>query len=201
MPDGHAAVARVGKPFGVRGEVYVFADPDLGEPFDVGTAYARTPGGGVLTVGAARQHGGRLVVAFREASGREGAESIRGTVLSRPREELSLEEGAVWVADLVGRGVVLAVGDEDAPTSGAEAVSSGAEAVSSGAEATASGAASDVVGRVVRVVDGFAHDYLLIELGDGREVPVPMVPELVDWSGDPVVVEDVPGLLDPDEAG
>jgi 16S rRNA processing protein RimM len=106
--DQHVVVGRIGKPFGVDGDVYVFADPDLADPFEVGTTYRTAEGS--LTVERSRMHGDRLVVAFAGVHGRQGAESVRGTVLTRPRHEVALAEDVIWVADLVGRTVVDADG-------------------------------------------------------------------------------------------
>lgn len=167
LPQGHAVVGRVGKPFGTRGEVYVFADPDLSDPYEVGTTYT-TGDGGTLVVQASRMHANRLVVAFDGVSGRAEAEALRGTVLSRPRDELELDDDAVWVADLLGRQVV----DPD----------------------------GGLVGVVERIVDGHAHDYLVVARPDGGDALIPMVPELLDHTSDPMVLQPVPGLVDPDEA-
>jgi 16S rRNA processing protein RimM len=166
LPEGHVVVGQVGKPFGNRGEVYVFADPDLSEPFDVGTAYATAEGD--LVVDRSRMHGTRLVVGFEGVDGREPAEALRGRVLTRPREALELDEDAVWVADLLGRQVV----DPDGA----------------------------LVGVVERIVDGHAHDYLVLARPDGGEAVIPMVPELLDHLADPMVLQPVQGLVDPDEA-
>ena len=61
-------------------------------------------------------------------------------------------------------------------------------------------AAGEAVGVLERVEDGAAHDLLVIARPDGGEVLVPAVDELVDLSGQRIVVQPLPGLLDPDEA-
>ena len=167
VPEGHAVVGRVGKPLGTRGEVYVFDDPDLSDPYAEGTTYS-TPDGQRLVVEASRMHGDRLVVAFRDVLDREAAEALRGTVLTRPRDELVLEADTIWVAELLGRQVV----DPD----------------------------GGLVGVVEGVRDGHAHDYLIVARPDGGEAVIPMVPELVDHTADPIVLQPLPGLVDPDEA-
>lgn len=59
----------------------------------------------------------------------------------------------------------------------------------------------ELVGVVADVVDGAAHDLLVVARPDGAEVLVPLVAELVDLADDgPLTVRAVPGLLDPDEA-
>lgn len=57
-----------------------------------------------------------------------------------------------------------------------------------------------LVGVVETVRDGHAHDYLVVARPDGGQALLPMVPEIVDYSGDPVIVTPPPGLLNPDEA-
>ncbi len=104
MGEGSVVVGAVGKPFGVRGEVYVHPDPDLGHEFAAGTRYVAQ--GGALTVERARTHGGRLVVKFEEVADRAGAEGLRGTVLSLDKDEIALDDGAVWLDEVLGAEVV-----------------------------------------------------------------------------------------------
>lgn len=56
-----------------------------------------------------------------------------------------------------------------------------------------------LVGVVDGVLDGTAHDFLVVARADGGEVLIPAVEELVDLA-DPVVVHGPPGLLDPAQA-
>jgi 16S rRNA processing protein RimM len=100
----------VGKPFGVRGHVYVRPDPDFGGEFEPEATYD-TGDGRTLVVAEGRLHSGRRVVRFDGVTDRVGAEALRGTVLHRNRAEIPLEEGAFWVRDLVGREVVDDAGD------------------------------------------------------------------------------------------
>lgn len=167
IPRDHVVVGTVGKPFGVHGVVYVFADPDLDEPFEEGGSYA-TSEGTRLVVDVAQMHRGRLLLGFEGVRTREDAEALRGTLLLRPRADVALEDGAVWIADLKGREVVDAEGG--------------------------------LVGVVETVTDGHAHDYLVVARPDGGEVLLPLVPELVDATHDPIVVSPPAGLIDPDEA-
>lgn len=97
-------VGVVGKPFGVRGDVYVRPDPDLEHDFAVGTAYV-LPDGRRLEVAEARLHGNRLLVRFQGIEDRAAAEELRGAVLTVPRDQVPLEGDALWAADLVGREV------------------------------------------------------------------------------------------------
>jgi 16S rRNA processing protein RimM len=171
LPEGHVAVGRVGKPFGLHGEVHLFAAPDLSDPFEPGTPYATAhpaAPAGRLVVRSAFVHGDRLVVGFEGVDGREAAEALRGAVLSRPRAEVQLDEDAVWVADLLGRQVV----DPD----------------------------GSLLGVVEAVQDGHAHDYLVLARPDGGEAVIPLVEELVDHRRDPIVLQPIPGLVDPEAA-
>ncbi|MEE8603274.1 ribosome maturation factor RimM [Euzebya tangerina] len=107
VPADRVIVGVIGKPFGTSGEVYVFADADLDEGFDPGTVLdaAQAPTA-QLTVRHSRHQGDRLVVAFDGVGTRGDAESLRGALLHRGRDEVTLVEDALWVADLVGRRVV-----------------------------------------------------------------------------------------------
>nr|MBA2529530.1 PRC-barrel domain-containing protein [Euzebyales bacterium] len=54
----------------------------------------------------------------------------------------------------------------------------------------------DLVGVLEGTADGAAHDYLVIARPDGGEVLVPAVADLVDVSGERIVVHAIPGLFD-----
>ena len=56
-----------------------------------------------------------------------------------------------------------------------------------------------LVGVVDGLLDGAAHDFLVVARADGGEVLIPAVEELVDLT-DPVVVHGPPGLVDPAQA-
>jgi len=166
---GRVAVGIVGKPFGLRGEVYVHPDADLDIDFEPGLRCAGTREGApqvTLVVAASRVHGGRLLVRFDGVEDRTAAEALRGTVLSLPREDVPLDEDSFWADDLLGREVV--------DDSGA------------------------VVGVVEGTLDGPAHDYLVLARPDGGETLVPAVAELVDIADDRIVVHAIPGLLGDD---
>ncbi len=156
------AVGIVGKPLGLRGEVYVQPDPDLAVAFPVGSRYAADDR--TLTVAGSRLHGNRRVVHFDGVDSREAAESLRGRVLTVDRDELVLAEDAFWADEIVGREVVTSEGLH--------------------------------VGTVAGVADGTAHDYLVVAREGGRDVLVPAVDELVEVTGERVVVQALAGLLD-----
>lgn len=104
MSDREVMVGAVGKPCGIAGETFVHPDPDVGYDFAAGTCCAAA--GRTLTVASSRRHGQRLVVRFEGVEDRSAAEALRGTVLTLPRAEVALEDGAVWVADVLGVEVV-----------------------------------------------------------------------------------------------
>lgn len=99
------AVGLVGKPHGLRGEVYVLPDPDLPQQITAGRVF-RSDRHGQLTLSGVRDHSGRTVVRFEGVDTREGAEDLRGERLLLPREEIELDDDGVWVEDLLGMEVV-----------------------------------------------------------------------------------------------
>jgi 16S rRNA processing protein RimM len=103
------AVGAVGKPLGLRGEVYVHPDPDLVEEFPPGASY--TVAGRSLTVAASRMHGNRRVVRFEGVDSREAAGALRGAVVSVDRESVGLDVDVFWADELLGRDVVTAGGE------------------------------------------------------------------------------------------
>jgi 16S rRNA processing protein RimM len=175
--EDYLVVGRIGKPHGLKGEVSV--EPRTDEPDRRFAAGARLrterhrPGahaGGELTVREARWHSGRLLVTFDEIADRTAAEEARGTLLVVPvdPEETPDDPEEFYDHQLVGLDVVTVAGER--------------------------------VGEVAEVVHGAAQDLLVVRIGD-RDVLVPFVVALVpevDVAGGRVVVDDRPGLLDPD---
>lgn len=102
------AVGVVGKPLGLRGEVYVQPDPDLAVEFSPGDRF--TTGAHTVTVATSRLHGNRLVLRFEGVDTREDAEAMRGRVLTVERDELDLDDDVFWADELIGRPVVTADG-------------------------------------------------------------------------------------------
>ena len=89
------------KPHGLRGEVVVELSTNRTERLSAGTQHD-TPSG-VLEVVWATPHQHRWIVSFAGVASREGAEALRGTVLSaEPIDDPS----ELWVHDLVGAAVV-----------------------------------------------------------------------------------------------
>jgi 16S rRNA processing protein RimM len=161
-------VGVVGKPFGLAGDVYVRPDPDLDDGFPEGRSY-RTSGTGAPST--------LTVAVSRLHSGRRVVRF----------DDVNDREGAAAL-----RGVTLAV-PRDEVTIDADAFWAsdlvGRDVVDD---------AGDLVGVVEQVVDGPAHDYLVLARPDGGEVSIPAVDALLDIGADRIVVHAIPGLLGPD---
>ncbi len=178
-------VGRVLRPHGVRGEVTVEILSDAPDRFAPGAELAvgaiPDPAGAVpdptagadgglrpVVVASSRLHQGRLLLAFQGIDDRTAADSLRGRLLSIPaRAARPLEPGEYWPHQLVGLAVVDRDGEER--------------------------------GTLADVVPGTAHDLLSVRLHDGATALVPAVAALVtvDLDAGRVVVDALPGLLDP----
>ena len=114
---GDIVVALVRKAHGLDGEVLVelmTGDPD--EVFAEGRIFGLPgedwKGARELTLAAARQHKGGLLLRFREVADRTAAEGLRGRELTVQADELrKLEEDEFFLHDLVGYTVVRADGE------------------------------------------------------------------------------------------
>jgi 16S rRNA processing protein RimM len=96
-------VGRIGRPQGIKGEVTVEVrtdDPD--ERFAPGAVLLTETG--TLTVEAARDHSGKLVVRFEGTADRTAAELLRGTVLSVDARTLPAldDEDEFYDSQLIG---------------------------------------------------------------------------------------------------
>jgi len=167
-------VGVIGRAHGIRGEVAV--EPRTDEPerrFAPGQRLRAEGSGRVFTVGAARDHSGRLLVHFEELTDRTAAEAVRGTRLLTdvPSAEAPTDDNESYDRQLVGLLARLANGDE--------------------------------VGRVISVLHLPFQDVLEIQTATGvRLVPFveALVPE-VDLPAGSVTIADVEGLLsDQDDA-
>lgn len=185
MDSDLVVVGVVGKPFGVRGACYVRPAPDVAHDFAPGCTYAVTGSPGAaetpqqLEVVGRLDHGNRTVLSFAAVDTREAAEQLRGTVLALARSAVALPDESLWAEDVLGAPVVDPAGT--------------------------------TIGEVTALADGPAHDYLVVTRPGGAQVMVPAVAELVtvempaddDPSGATrarVVVQPVPGLLEPGDA-
>lgn len=169
------AVGVVRKPFGLGGDVFVHPDPDLDDAFPVGARYRTSTAAGAagpeLRVAASVLHRGLRVVRFDAAGDRSAAEALRDLVLLRDFEDADLAR------------------DPDAEAHWADELV-GRPVVEPG---------GDRVGTVADLLDGPAHDYLVVTTTDGREVLVPAVTAFVTVEADRVVLTPIPGLIDAGE--
>lgn len=163
-----AVVGVVGKPFGLHGDVYVRPDPDLDDGF---------PPGGAYHVADARPDVPRTLTAA-ESRLHSGRRVVRfdGITDRASAERL--------------RGAVLTVPRAEAALP--EGLFWTADLV--GREVTDPDGA--VIGVVEGVLDGHAHDYLVLARPDGGEVLVPAVADLLEITGERIVVQVIPGLIE-----
>ncbi len=94
-------MGRVVKPHGLRGEVIVELVTNRTDRLAVGSVLS-SPAGDLEVVRSSR-HQGRWIVAFKGVVDRNGAEPLRGVVVSAPPLE---DPDALWVHELVGAEVV-----------------------------------------------------------------------------------------------
>ena len=161
-------IGRIGRPHGLRGEVTVTLLSDRPERTAVGAPlYANDV---AVIVETARRHRDGWLIRFAGVTDREGAEALRGAVLSGDPLEMDSHEGAEpgatsadaevwWVHELVG----CAVSDREGRT----------------------------YGRVAAIQANPAHDLLVLD--GGALVPLPFVVERGEGR---VVIDPPEGLFD-----
>jgi 16S rRNA processing protein RimM len=168
-------VGRVAKAHGISGELAVDVRTDSPETrFALGsvlTAKLRDGTSRNLTVAAARNHSGRLLVRFEEVLTRDVAETLRGTVLLGSTEDLppTGDPDEFYDHELEGLTAELADGTR--------------------------------VGTVLEIVHGLGGELLVVKRENGDETLVPFVREIVptvDIAGRRVVLDPPEGLLDAD---
>src|SRR5688572_3682936 len=100
-------VGRIGKPQGIKGEVTVeVRTDDPAARFAAGSVLLTDPAErGPLTVDAARDHSGKLVVAFAGVPDRTAAEALRGTLLVVDAADLPMPDDEDEFHDHVLRGM------------------------------------------------------------------------------------------------
>jgi 16S rRNA processing protein RimM len=163
------AVGLVTRAHGVKSEVAVRPLTEVESRFQPGAVLLLGPDGDrVLTVGTVRgPHHGKLLIHFREVSGRDEAESLRGQpLLIDARESPPLSEpDRYWVHEIVGLEVRT---DDGRP-----------------------------LGRVREVLHNAANDVWVVEGdgGDVLIPAVREVVTSVDVAGGHVVIRDTVGLL------
>lgn len=166
-------VGRVARAHGVRGEVVVAVHTDEpGQRFAAGAtlfAQLRTGERRTLTVAAARQHGGRLLVAFDAVSGRDAADALRGALLLVDSARLPAPSDPDEFYDHQLEGLAAHLAD------------------------------GTVVGVVVEVLHGPGGELLAISRDGGAELLVPFVRAIVptvDLTAGHLVLTPPDGLLD-----
>lgn len=172
--DDLVVVGRVGKPQGLRGEVTVEVRTDDPEDrfADGAVLLTEPPERGPLTVAHARDHSGRLVIAFEGVDDRSAAERLRDTLLLLDVRTLPAIDDPDEFHDWQLRGLTAELAD---------------------------GSAVGVVDDVLHLPHG---DVLVVRrpVGDAaEEVLVPFVRAVVpdvDLDGGRVVLDPPPGLLD-----
>lgn len=104
---GRLEIGRVVKPHGIRGEVVVAPVTNRHERFEAGSVHWLAGGEGAqqLRVRKARRHQGRWIVDYEGIPDRNAAEELRGAVLTGDPIDV-LDEGEMWVHELVGSQVV-----------------------------------------------------------------------------------------------
>jgi 16S rRNA processing protein RimM len=167
-------VGRIGRPHGIRGEVTVEVRTDSPDDrFAPGSVLVTEPARlGPLTVAAVRWHSGRLLLLVEGLHDRNGAEALRGAVLSAEVDDADAPEDPEEFFDHQLRGLSVV---------------------------TVAGA---VIGTVDDVIHLPSQDLLSVRREDGREVLVPFVAEIVpeiDVDARRVVVDLPPGLLELDD--
>lgn len=105
VPHGLLEVGRIGKPHGVRGDLFISLTSDVEERRAVGATFTVTEGGGTrnLTVVSIRPQQDRWVVHFEGIDDRNAAEKLVNKFLYA--EPVS-ESDALWVHELIGSQVV-----------------------------------------------------------------------------------------------
>lgn len=169
-------VGRLGRAHGLLGEVSIEIRTDEPERRFAPGSVVCVEGAGIsrpLTIASARPHGGRLLVRFEQVRDRTAAETLRGAIVNADVDE---QERPADPEEFYDHQLV-------------------------GLEARRADGVS--VGTVAEVLHLPAQDTLSIRTPGRDEVLVPFVSELVPTVAPDdgyLVIADVPGLLDPDNA-
>jgi 16S rRNA processing protein RimM len=185
MAGTEVVVGRIGRPHGLRGELGVEVRTDEPERRFARGALLRVgepPSGGpdlpaTLAVERTRWHQGRLLVTFAEVGDRTTAESLRNALLS---VEVDPTESPSEPDEFYDHQLV---GLEVLTTAGRR------------------------VGAVAEILHGPGQDLLSVRDGEGEEILVPFVQQIVpevNLAAGRLLVDELPGLLSPaveDEEG
>lgn len=105
MPDGLLEVGRIGKPHGVKGDVFVSFTSDVDQRREIGSTFVVATGAEhrTLEIGSIRAQADRHVVHFVGVDDRTSAEHLTNKFLfAEPIDN----DSALWVHQLVGSRVV-----------------------------------------------------------------------------------------------
>lgn len=173
--DRRAVVGRVVGTHGIRGEIRIRVLGDgpenlMGLPrVALGTGDADEAARDFEVEASGRGRPGEVRLRLRGVADRGAAEALRGLWVLAEREHLRpLAEGEHYWFELIGCRVETTAGEP--------------------------------IGSVGEIWETGAHDVLVVEAGDGTRRLVPAAQELlkeVDIEGRRIVVEPIPGLLDP----
>ena len=117
-PASRLEVGRIAKSHGLRGEVVVAPITNRSERFVPGAVLYLDDQ--PLHITTARPHQGRWLIGFAEVTDRNGADALRGRVVTGDPLG-SAPEGEVWVHEIVGAAVVDRAGNEIGRVSAVEA--------------------------------------------------------------------------------
>ena len=121
MTDDFVEIATLTKPHGVRGEMKLNVSHEYLE-FLVGCPEV-VVGGTPHTVAGVRGSADSPIISFEGIDDRTAADSLRGASISAPRSELpQLEEGEVYLVDLIGLDVHNLAGDRIGKVTDAKAM-------------------------------------------------------------------------------
>ena len=111
MPEGLLEVGRIGKPHGVKGDVFVSLTSDVEQRRRVGSRFVVTVGNDtrMLEIASIRAQSDRHVVHFVGVDDRTAAEHLTNKFLYA---EPVVDESALWVHELIGARVVDDAGEE-----------------------------------------------------------------------------------------
>ena len=109
-PDGLLEVGRIGKPHGVRGDLFISLTSDVASRHAVGATFTIVDSSGqrTLTIATVRPQQDRFVVHFDGIDDRNEAEKLTNKFLYA--EPVDSEDG-LWVHQLIGSNVVDTAGE------------------------------------------------------------------------------------------
>ena len=109
-PDGLLEVGRIGKPHGVRGDLFISLTSDVESRRAVGATFTIVESAGhrTLTIATVRPQQDRFVVHFEGIDDRNDAEKLTNKFLYA--EPVESEDG-LWVHQLIGSNVVDTAGE------------------------------------------------------------------------------------------